>query len=216
MTAEAQKAALDARLAELSRHKTTADPADVVEIVQAILATMEGDFNAVNARFFSEIEDLARYINETKAEIAALRPDEITEEHLPTATDELQAVVGATELATTAIFEAVEAIEELAGQMPPEVSAKVVEAVTKVYEATSFQDITGQRISKVVNALQHIDTKVKALLEAFGSELKRPEEPPEAPVPAAERRDEDLMNGPQLPEDAQSQDEIDALLASLE
>ncbi|MDJ0944144.1 MAG: protein phosphatase CheZ [Kiloniellales bacterium] len=217
MTAASQRADLDARLAALSRSQVKLDPKDLVEVVESIMTTMEGDVTSVNVRFYAEIEALARYIHETKAEIASLRPDEITDTHLPTATDELEAVVGATETATEAIFEAVEKIEELTAGMDQEVSAKVVEAVTMVYEACSFQDITGQRITKVVKALKHIEAKVEALLEAFGSELKRDGRAAAPAVGPVDRRpDGALMNGPQLPEDAKSQDDIDALLASLD
>ena len=218
MTAASQRADLDARLAALSRSEASLDPKDLVEIIESIMATMEGDVTSVNVRFYAEIEALARYIHETKTEIASLRPEEITDTHLPTATDELEAVVGATEQATVSIFEAVERIEELTEAMDTEVSTKVVESVTKVYEACSFQDITGQRITKVVNALKHIEAKVEALLEAFGSELKRDrgQAPGAAAGLADQRPDGDLMNGPQLPEDAKSQDDIDALLASFD
>jgi chemotaxis protein CheZ len=218
MTAASQRADLDARLAALSRTQAGLDPKDLVEVIESIMTTMEGDVTSVNVRFYAEIEALARYIHETKSEIASLRPDEITDTHLPTATDELEAVVGATEKATVSIFEAVEKIEELTEGMDEALSAKVVEAVTQVYEACSFQDITGQRITKVVNALKHIEAKVEALLEAFGSELKqdRGQTPDTAAGPVDQRPDGELMNGPQLPEDAKSQDDIDALLASLD
>ncbi len=218
MIAASQRADLDARLAALSRSQVGLDPKDLVEVIESIMATMEGDVTSVNVRFYAEIEALARYIHETKSEIAALRPEEITDTHLPTATDELEAVVGATEKATESIFEAVEKIEELTEGMDTEVSTKVVAAVTEVYEACSFQDITGQRITKVVNALKHIEAKVEALLEAFGSELKQDkgQMPGAAAGPVDQRPDGDLMNGPQLPEDAKSQDDIDALLASFD
>ncbi len=218
MIAASQRADLDARLAALSRSQVGLDPKDLVEVIESIMATMEGDVTSVNVRFYAEIEALARYIHETKSEIAALRPEEITDTHLPTATDELEAVVGATEKATESIFEAVEKIEELTEGMDTEVSTKVVAAVTEVYEACSFQDITGQRITKVVNALKHIEAKVEALLEAFGSELKQDkgQMPGAAAGPVDQRPDGDLMNGPQLPEDAKSQDDIDAILASFD
>ncbi len=218
MIAASQRADLDARLAALSRSQVGLDPKDLVEVIESIMATMEGDVTSVNVRFYAEIEALARYIHETKSEIAALRPEEITDTHLPTATDELEAVVGATEKATESIFEAVEKIEELTEGMDTEVSTKVVAAVTEVYEACSFQDITGQRITKVVNALKHIEAKVEALLEAFGSGLKQDkgQMPGAAAGPVDQRSDGDLMNGPQLPEDAKSQDDIDALLASFD
>ncbi len=96
MTAASQRADLDARLAALSRSQASLDPKDLVEVIESIMATMEGDVTSVNVRFYAEIEALAHYIHETKSEIAALRPDEITDTHLPTATDELEAVAPTT------------------------------------------------------------------------------------------------------------------------
>ncbi len=45
--------------------------------------------------------------------------------------------------------------------------------MTQVYEACNFQDITGQRITKVVNTLKHIEEKVEALVSAFGDEISK-------------------------------------------
>ena len=168
MTAASQRADLDARLAALSRSQASLDPKDLVEVIESIMATMEGDVTSVNVRFYAEIEALARYIHETKTEIASLRPEEITDTHLPTATDELEAVVGATEQATESIFEAVERIEELTEAMDTEVSTKVVESVTKVYEACSFQDITGQRISKIVKTMNLLEGTLSSLVVIIG------------------------------------------------
>src|SRR3546814_7907089 len=114
---------------------------------------------------------MARYYNVARAEIAELRPDDINSEHLPAATDELTAIVGSTEQANHTIFEAVEGIEALTEQMDTEVGAQVSAAVTSIFEACGFQDITGQRITKVVTALQKIETKVDALLDRKSTRL---------------------------------------------
>ena len=93
----------------------------------------------------------------------------------------------------------------------------VTNAVTAVYEACGFQDITGQRISKVVAALQHIECKVGSILDAFGDRIDRGTAPPKpAPKNGTERPDEHLLNGPQLPSEGVSQDDVDALLASFD
>ena len=61
---------------------------------------------------YAELEGLSRFIRHAKAEIAALRPDEIQDKHLPTAADELDAIVGSTEQATNVILDSVEKIEK--------------------------------------------------------------------------------------------------------
>lgn len=220
MTVAALQEELDRRIEDLAKKRPDIDPADIIEVVESVMASISGDLSTVNLKLYAEIEQLAQFINHAKSEIAALRPDEIKDQHLATATDELEAIVGSTEKATNQIFEAVETIEGLAPSMAPETAEKITEAVTSVYEACGFQDITGQRITKVVHALKHIEAKVEGLLAAFGDEFQKLPAAKDGDAPAAKvrvdgkpaRPDEHLMNGPQMPDEAISQDDIDALL----
>ncbi len=216
MAAPARDDETDRRIEELSKLCVGVDPNDIIEVVESVMASISGDTSTINQKLYSELESLARFIETAKSEIAALKPDEIKDQHLALASDELQLIVNHTEQATHSIFEAVETIESLAESMPPETSEKITEAVTQVYEACGFQDLTGQRISKVVGALQHIEQKVEGLLEAFGHEFENLPRPAATVQPKRadgmpERPDEDLMNGPQKPGEGQTQAEIDAL-----
>ena len=214
MTETVTESAIERRVSALAQPPAGAEPDEVAKVVSSVLASMDLDLTAANLKVYSEIQELSKFIDELKAEIASIRPDDVTDEHLPKANDELEAVIQATEKATNEIFEAVEAIEALAEGMEGRVSVQVGEAVTKIYEACSFQDITGQRITKVIGALRQIEDKVRELLEAFGAEIRKlPRENPafeRTPDPA------DLMNGPQMPDAAMSQDDIDAILAGFD
>ena len=95
--------------------------------------------------------------------------------------------------------------------MSGESAEKLQAATTKIYEACSFQDITGQRITKVVTTLKTIEGKVGHIIGTFG------------PAMGAARTSADhvaseanLLNGPQLPAHAMDQSDIDKLLASFE
>jgi len=193
---------------------------DVSAIVHQVLASMGGDVSASDLRLYKELEDLARYIQHAKNEIAAIRPEEIRESHIPTATDELDAVVGATEVATNTIMDACDVISALAGKVEPEHGNLMIDQVTRVFEACNFQDITGQRITKVVRTLKTIESKVEALIVAFGEQAGRAEPVAQAvaPAPAATGLDPDvaLLHGPGLPGATIDQDEIDRLLASFD
>lgn len=189
---------------------------EITAIVQGVVMSLRGDLTANDLSVYQELEGLVRFIHSAKAEIAALRPDEIQQTHLPAATDELDAIVGATEEATGVILDAVEKIEAIAPQAPPEVAQELSNMVTRIYEACNFQDITGQRITKVVRTLKHIESKVAGLVMAFGDEMARanattPEAEAEAPAAAGIVDEKDLLNGPQLPSNATSQADIDAL-----
>ncbi|MCK6453358.1 MAG: protein phosphatase CheZ [Alphaproteobacteria bacterium] len=213
----ASQAAIDRSLEELmSRPATKLDVAEIAEIVRGIVGTLHGDLTAGEAAVYSELDGLAQIIRNAKAEIAEIRPDEISSRHLPVAQDELDAVVSATEAATHSIMAAAEKIEATAAAVGGEHADALSEAVTNIYEACGFQDITGQRITKVVRTLHQIEAKVAALLAAFGDEIKpaKPAAPQEtAPADGAMPRDKELLNGPQLPAAAISQDDIDAILS---
>ena len=106
------------------------------------------------------MEALGRTIARAKAEIAALRVDDITDNHIPFATDELDAIVEHTATATNAILKAARRWMRLRGSVTGEPAARLQDATTRIYEACSFQDITGQRITKVVATLKTIEAKV--------------------------------------------------------
>ena len=222
MARPATQADINSRLAALAPTGAGIDPADIVEVVESVMASVSGERSGINLRLYEDIEALAKFIQSAKAEITSLRADEINTKFLPTASDELSAIVGATEQATNEIFAAVETIEAASNDMAPDAAAPVTDAVTRIYEACSFQDITGQRITKIVKVLQDVETRVNGLLRALGEQAEgqvaeAPKEPDPAPEaePAA-KSDEDLKNGPQLPGNAMSQAEIDALLASFD
>ena len=183
---------------------------DIASVVESLVTSLGGDISAIDARVQSEVQGLVDYIANAKKELAALQPAEIPQHHIPGATDELDAVVRHTETATNAILECAENLGQLATDTGGDVGERINAITTRIYEASNFQDITGQRITKVVRTLRHIEEKVIALAAAFGEKIE-PSQPP------LDKREGDaaLLNGPALPQTANSQDDIDALLASM-
>ncbi|MGK7868895.1 hypothetical protein [Falsiroseomonas sp. E2-1-a20] len=117
---------------------------------------------------------------------------------------ELEAVVQATETAANTIMEAAEAIQDwvAAGRDPGGVAA-IADRVNAIFEACSFQDVTGQRIRR---AIQHLQ-QVESMLETMIPDGARPEVPrPQVAVPTAIRTVESPAGGDL------GQDAIDALL----
>ena len=201
---------LAARLGDLrEKHGDPVKVEDISAVVESMMATMKGDLSATDIELYSELEALAQYIHAAKADIAALRPDEVKDDYLPTAADELDAIVAATEKATNTIMDATEQIEGLMDKVDPEDASVIMEATSTIYEACGFQDITGQRTTKVVKALKDIEEKIDALVEAFGSEIEKfkNDNPKADEESGRELTDEDLLEGPQLEEQAQTQEE---------
>jgi chemotaxis protein CheZ len=201
---------LAARLAAIRVRYPNAQPEMVAEVVQSVLATMRGHLTATETLLLSEVEELGRTIAIAKAEIAALKVDDITASHIPSATDELDAIVAHTAAATDAILEVCETLDQVGTALSGEAAQQLQDATTRIYEACSFQDITGQRITKVVAALKAIDAKVANIVAAFGDRRGAPAAPVAPPDTAA------LENGPQLPRNAMDQSDIDKLLASFD
>lgn len=185
---------------------------DVADIVAALMATMEGDLTVRDIAIHREIRELSSFITKARDEIAALQPKRIREKDIPVATDELDAVVEATEEATNSFLDCAEMLGELSAELSSEQQNRVTEITFKMFEASNFQDITGQRISKVVTTLRKIDSKVTALAHALGEELPASYEP----EPEERTGDEALLNGPAEVGTGNSQDDIDALLASFD
>jgi len=181
------------------------------DIVRTVITTMRGDLTVQETSLLTEVEELGKTIAAAKAEIAALQVDDITDSHIPSATDELGAIVDHTAAATNAILEVCETLDLLAGQVSGAQSEQLNDATTRIYEACSFQDITGQRISKVVVTLKTIENKVAQILSTF----RQPDAQVSGSAPAISAEDA-LLNGPQLPAEAMDQSEIDRLLASFE
>lgn len=186
---------------------------EIADVVASILGTLHGDVSVLDLRVYKELDELASYIRNAREEIVALCPDDIRQEHLPAATDQLDAIVEATEEATGTILDAAEKIEDEASKHG---APAITEQVVRIFEACSFQDLTGQRIGKVVTALKHIEDRLDRMIEVFGAEVRQARNDGAGAAKSNPDDDKSLLNGPQLPSEANRQDEIDALLASFD
>ncbi len=149
-----------------------------------------------------ELDGIGRLISETRNEIAGLQPSGFAHSHLVSASDELDAVVGATERAAVEIMVAAERSQEAAQRMrslpgmTPQAlrDLDVIETASlDIFMACSFQDLTGQRIRKVVGALTYIEKRVMALTVLW--QVAPGQEAGTAPRMDV-RADAHLLNGP--------------------
>lgn len=167
-----------------------------------------------------ELEQVQAAILRTKREIATLHVSGFRGDDRSRVTDELDAVVAGTESATEQILSATEVIDEIAANLAARLkgdeaahAADIQDRVLQIFEACNFQDLTGQRIRKVVNVLRFIEDRVVRMMEIWGGMETF------AAIEADDtlRRDGDaaLLNGPALPDadGIASQDDIDALFA---
>ncbi len=184
----------------------------VEQAVRQVLTSINGDLSPKETLLLGELQGLAEEITRARQEMAALKVVDINTSHIPVATDELDAVVAHTARATDEILDACEGLERLAPALPAASATAIIGATTRIFEACSFQDITGQRIGKVVTALKSIEDRLRLVEERFGPFPSSATEPARTDVPEGRA----LANGPQLPATAASQADIDSLLASFD
>jgi chemotaxis protein CheZ len=163
-------------------------------------------------RLQAELEDLSGTIQRTMREVATIRHPMMENDRVQSAVDELGAIVAATEFATEQILTAAETIEASVAAAPDnDAAATTVEAVTSIYEACNFQDITGQRITRVMMLLRDVDERLVAIIEHVGRDRFLAEAPP--PRPDQRCADKALLNGPATTGTGLQQASIDTLFA---
>lgn len=183
---------------------------EVLDLSQQLVDAMQAFFGALDNKAHTEFRYIATYIARTRQEIAVLRPNDIRAERIPAAGAELEAIVRHTEAATHQIMEAAETIMTADPSDPVAYKALVDEKVMDIFQACSFQDITGQRVQKVVDTLQHIESRVARFAHVMGVQDAGFDEDD----PREQRKKALLLNGPALNGPEVRQDEIDAMFAT--
>ncbi len=179
---------------------------EVLSLASQMSEAMMAFFGSMDSSLYGELRYLSAYIQRTRTEIAALRPNDIKNDGIPTAGAELDAIVANTADATHRIMEAAEAVMSADGTDLNSYQALVCDKMMEIFEACSFQDITGQRVKKVVDTLNHIESRIDRFAKVMGVE--------DAEVELTEeqkRKKELLLNGPAIGGPEVKQDDIDSM-----
>ncbi|MFW5660993.1 MAG: protein phosphatase CheZ [Oceanicaulis sp.] len=204
-----------ARVRESLRSVKAADLKDaqlieVLRLAQQLTDTMQLFFGSLDRSIHEEFNAIAAYIARTRDEIAQLRPNDIKEQRIPVAGAELEAVVTDTEKATEAIMSEAESLMAAEPDDLEAYKAQVDEAMCRIIENCSFQDLAGQRVSKVVNSLKHVESRVARFAATMGV---RDAEMTEEERADAERKKALHLNGPAMGGPETKQDAVDDLMA---
>jgi chemotaxis protein CheZ len=124
----------------------------------------------------SEMHEIQNAITETKRQVVSFHAPSVHGVTVNHAAGELGAVVMDTEGATNNILAAAERIEMLAGVIESETTMKamkgrageIAQLVMSIYEACNFQDLTGQRITRVCETLGFVEKRVARMVEVWG------------------------------------------------
>ncbi|MEA2870638.1 MAG: hypothetical protein QOH67_614 [Hyphomicrobiales bacterium] len=183
---------------------------DIIALAEVSAQSLQSFFQAMDAKVYGELREIAGYIETMRHEIGALQVNDLKNSRIPAAGEELGAIVQATEAATHTIMECAEAVMGADASDPVAYKALVDEKMMVIFEACSFQDITGQRIAKVVETLQHIEERVSRFADVMQAKdidgfLTRSERE------RAERKEKFLLHGPQLAGGGVDQAKVDEM-----
>jgi chemotaxis protein CheZ len=198
-------------------------------------ALKEGEFfRKVNADMRRSLQDIYKEIKAVKHEGGASAPAVDADKLFSEASNQLDEILTSTEKATEQIMDIVEdlqnnltksselvesfksggaskkAVEELAAM-----TATANDHMVKIMTALSFQDLTGQRIKRVIGALKNIEQIVFEVYMSTGLMVKARDQEPERAtddLAAESRKRVSELKGPQA---KASQGDVDDLLASL-
>lgn len=226
------KQTVEEQMAKLESSSDEMIPAsEVKKLMGSVRALFEGDFNSADVELYGELGELAHYINDAKKQLRDFNPQGVADKSIPDASQQLDAIVSQTEQATSRIMDACEGLQglherikdRLIAHEPPldeDVLAGVDDAmlegqtnITQIFESCNFQDLTGQRIMKIVNLLQDIERQVLRMIVIFG--LKDKGDNMDESTKRTLEEEAQLLEGPQLPGNSLEQDDIDDILNAL-
>ncbi len=179
-----------------------------------------GNPSAIDDKLQSEIYNLIHYIDRLRKEIAGIAQEKNSQTRFEGMADRLDAIIGSTGEATDTILSAMETIDENVGKLrahpePKEIDAlcdRITEQTCAAMEACSFQDLTGQRVSKVIGSLRFVEDRINAMSELCGREqIQSLGQEMDYDGDVDLEDDGVALEGPQRAGDAVSQADIDAL-----
>ncbi len=198
--------------------------AELAEIIESVVNSLHGSFvrPAENAAASASGDTFAADANSGDAAAAealtALSDFDKDGPAFVNLSDEIDKIRAVTQDAAGAILAVTEDIENFADEDDGVMQAAVFDVTTAIYEACNFQDITGQRLTRVEEKLRHIELSVTRAMAALGDRnaVERSEELSEVVEQVDSRKEEHILHGPQDAGVANSQEEIDKILASFD
>lgn len=172
-------------LAEYARRNRAADTDMLLGAITRLEQTVTAERgHEAFGHLRGNLVDMADAISRTKAEIAAINAANTEQTRLSQASLALDAIVRATEQATSDILGSAEAIQEAAWTLRERgADAAACDALdrhaTGIYTACSFQDLTAQRIDRIVYTLRYLEDRLSAMIAIWGNDAPVP------PLPGA-------------------------------
>ncbi|MBO6550048.1 MAG: chemotaxis protein [Rhizobiales bacterium] len=186
---------------------------EVLHLAQSSVETLKEFLSRLDTIVGDDFHQIMEKISETRDDMQLLNTKELDVDPLSSAENELKLVVKATEDATNRIMEAAETIMTADPEDPATYHTTVESNVMEIFEACSFQDITGQRINRVVETLDFVDYRIHKIAKFLGIENEKEARDFDetAFLERLQRKDDLILHGPQDDGEGVSQNDIDNL-----
>lgn len=161
-------------LKEYARRNRAADTTMLLGAIERLEGMMHQHREAQEKdRLRMDLLEMSRAISRTRQEISTLRPQGPQPNELAVASEALDGIVRTTERATSDILEAAEQIQEAAWTLREEGASEAMcdeldRRATDIYTACSFQDLTAQRTTRIVDTLRFLEERINAMIEIWG------------------------------------------------
>lgn len=201
-------------------------------------ALLEGEFyRRINDELQGGLKEIYKEISEAKktdGQIAAAPAlvEGDTDELFNEATDQLDEILRTTEQAAVEIMDIVEKLQEMQFTLGNIVDGLNSGGVTKadrikleeinnalgqdlmnIMTSLSFQDLTGQRIKRIITAIKSVEKIVLDMVMSTGLKIKAREEAPTKNLDELDAEAEETMTELKGPQSESDQGEVDDLLA---
>ncbi|WP_417670829.1 protein phosphatase CheZ [Roseibium sp.] len=203
-------------LAEFVKRHKTPETQEILSAIHRLENSMVRQRKVPDLdRIRLDIAEMHEAIERTKNEIANIKAEGGESNRFVDASHELDLIVTQTEGATQTILEAAEQIQEQAWTLreaggSDEACDEIDAKATEIFMACSFQDLTGQRTTKVVQVLRYLESRINMMINIWGIEDAQADEDA---GPVDSRPDAHLLNGPQESDKAVSQNSVDDLFS---
>ena len=162
-------------LKEYAQRNRTADTQMLLAAIERLegVVTSERQTQSMERLRFDLLE-MAKAITRTKSEIASIRPTDSAHTDLVVASEALDGIVRTTERATSEILEAAEHVQEAAWTLREEgahegMCDELDRRATEIYTACAFQDLTAQRVTRIVHTLRFLEGRLNAMIDIWGT-----------------------------------------------
>lgn len=184
---------------------------DVIGVAELLTSSLQPLLRRIDTTLHTELRGILGRIESLRTDIANVRADDISNNHIPMMGKELSAIVKATESATNSIMGSAEQVLA-ADPTADDYADTVSDCMMAIFEACSFQDLTGQRVNKIVETVEIIEKRVNLLCEMLDMHAIEGDAVDDADTIAREQRKKDLiLNGPADEGEGVNQADIDKL-----